>query len=69
MKDISRRDYFAATADVTWTKDATLERAAAKSGVNAPGANPTEQQLANFWIKVEIAWRWKYADLMLRGRD
>lgn len=69
MNEISLRNYFAATADVSWMRSVTIEQAVAKADVNPPPAQPTENQLANFWIKVEIKWRWKYADLMLKGKD
>lgn len=74
MKDISRRDYFAATADVSWLKGefgelANLEFIAEKAGINVPASPMTIRQLTNFLSKAEIAWRWRYADLMLRGRD
>jgi len=69
MNEISLRNYFAANADVTWIKGSSIEYAAAKADVNPPPANPTDNQLANFWTRVEIKWRWKYADLMLKGRD
>ena len=69
MNEVSRRDYFAATADITWINTSNTAYASAKTGVNPPPANPTDDQLSNFWIKVEIKWRWKYADLMLKGKD
>ena len=65
---IPLRDFFAATADVTWMKSASIEFAGAKADVNPPPANPTPNQLANFWTKVELKWRWKYADFMVRGK-
>lgn len=65
---IPLRDFFAANADITWIKDATVEFASKKADVNEPPANPTVNQLANFWVKVEIKWRWKYADLMTLGK-
>lgn len=69
MTEISRRDYFASNANVSWLHNITTTEAALKAGVNPPPQTPTEQQLANFWIRAEIVWRWKYADLMLRGKD
>ena len=67
MKHIGLRYFFAATADVDWIKDASIPYASAKADVNPPPDNPTDNQLSNFWVKVELKWRWKYADLMLKG--
>ena len=69
MNDISLRNFYAATADVSWMQGATISFASEKAGVNPPPDPPTDAQLANFWIRVELKWRWKYADLMLKGRD
>ena len=68
MSEISLRNYFAANAYVDWIKDASIEFASKKSDVQEPPPNPTPNQLANFWIKVELKWRWKYADMMLQGK-
>lgn len=65
---ISLRDFFAANADVSWMQGATIEFASEKSGATPPPANPTEKQLANFWIRAELKWRWKYADFMIDGK-
>lgn len=65
--EIPLRDYFAATADVGWMVGATTDYAAEKSGANPPPPNPTDAQLATFWIRAELKWRFKYADLMLKG--
>jgi hypothetical protein len=67
MEHISFRNYLAAHADVSWIKNSTPENAELKTGVEYPGAEATEKQKAKFWIRVEIAWRWQYADLMLKG--
>ena len=69
MNEISVRNFYSATADVTWLYNISTDAAAAKTGINPPPPTPTEQQLANFWIRAEIVWRWKYADLMIKGRD
>lgn len=69
IEPVSRRDFFATNANLSWLHTISTDAAAAKAGINPPPANPTTQQLANFWIKAEIAWRWRYADLMLKGRD
>lgn len=65
---ISLRNYYAAQADVSWINSASIEYACEKADVNPPPDNPTAKQLANFWIRVELKWRWKYADLMLSGK-
>lgn len=66
--EVSLRNYFAATADVGWMRGCTAEEAEAKTGVKAPAGNPIPaDKLAKFWIRVEVTWRWIYADLMLDG--
>lgn len=67
--NISLRDYFAATANVSWLHNISADDAALKAGINAPGQGATAQQIANFWIRAEIAWRFRYSDLMLKGKD
>jgi len=42
---------------------------AEKAGINEPSSPMTIRQLTNFLTKAEIVWRWKYADLMMKGRD
>ena len=74
MKDISRRDYFSATADLSWMKGEfgeymPLAFIAEKVGVNPPQSPISMGQLTRFLTKAEILWRWQYADLMLKGRD
>lgn len=69
MTQVPLRDYFAATADVDWIYSSPVDVVAARADVNPPPANPTAQQLANFYVRAEIKWRWKYADLMLKGKD
>lgn len=65
---ITRRDYFAAHADVSWIATASIPYACAKADTNPPPPNPTDNQLSNFWIRVELKWRWKFADLMVSGK-
>lgn len=74
MNEISRRDYFASTADLSWMRGEfgelmPLEFIADKVGINPPPSPITTRQLARFLTRVEILWRWQYADLMLKGRD
>jgi len=71
MEVISRRDYFAANADISWIYDASPGEAFRRTGVSIPPGDTTTnpQQWIRFWVKVEIAWRWKYADLMMEGSD
>lgn len=70
---ISRRDYFASTADVSWinklnTTPAVLDVASDLSGIPVP--NPiTGKSALKFWIRFEIFYRWKFADLMHDGFD
>lgn len=65
--NISTRDYFAASADVTWMNNATLQEISFKTGVSVPPGNPNSQQIIKFKIRAEIAWRWRYSDFMLDG--
>ena len=71
MTEISRRDYFAATADIAWIEGASPGEAFRRTGVPIPpgdeSTNP--QQWIKFWVTVEIAWRWRYANLMMKGSE
>ena len=66
--EISRRDYFAAHANIDWIKTTTPQKASFKTGVPVPQGTPvTDEQWEEFWETVEVKWRWKYANLMLQG--
>ena len=72
--DVSRRDFFASTADLSWMKGEfgelmPLEFIASKVGINPPTKPITMNELTRFLTRAEIIWRWKYADLMMKGRD
>ena len=70
MNEVTLRDYYAATADVTWMVGASLEYIEAKSGVTAPtGGTIPIQVLAKFMIRAENAWRWRYSDFMMDGTE
>lgn len=70
MESVSRRDFFAATADVSWIKaDTKIEYIAMKSGIETIEVKATPDQVVQFYLKAEIAWRWRYADLMIKGLD
>lgn len=71
MTQVPLRDFFAANADITWISSATPGMAFRRTGVQIPAGNESTnpQQWVRFWVKVEIAWRWIYADLMLKGSD
>jgi hypothetical protein len=73
MDQPTRRDYFAATADVSWVSwtstDSTLMIAASKkAGVPTP-STISINSVVKFWARAEIAWRWRYANLMYDGLD
>ncbi len=67
MNEISIRNFFAATADVTWMATTSASNAELKTGVLAPKQTDPPEAFVKFWISAEIAWRWRYADLMLQG--
>ena len=72
MNDVSRRDFFAANADISWMKDnygeyLSIDFIAEKCGINRPPSPLNIRQVSNFITRAEIAWRWRYADLMLKG--
>lgn len=74
MNELSRRDYFASTADLSWMRGEfgelmPLDFIAEKAGINAPTSPISINELTRFLTKAEIVWRWKYADLMIKGRD
>ncbi len=65
--EISRRDYFAIHANVDWIKNANTKGASVRTGIPKPDNQATEEEVIEFWVKVEVTWRWKFADSMLRG--
>ena len=67
MDQISRRDYFAAQANIEWIKTTTPTKASQKTGVPVPSVSPNDPAWEDFWEAVEVKWRWKYADNMLKG--
>ena len=67
MKDVSRRDFFAALADVSWMRNAQEDYISARTGVSHPPLPLNDTQMANFMNRAERAWRWRYADTMLKG--
>lgn len=74
MINVERRDYFAANADTSWIDrgsrvPANLDNASALTGVPVPSDPISDADLYLFWVRVEIAWRWKFADLMAEGKD
>lgn len=64
---IGVRDLFAIHADVSWIRTATHQEIEAKTGLPAPPPPVTIARNAKYRIDAEVRWRWKYADLMLRG--
>ena len=69
METVSRRDYFAAHANIDWIKTSTSDKASLKTGIAVPVGTPvTDAQWEKFWEDVEVAWRWKYANNMLIGK-
>ena len=69
MEEMTRRDYFAAFADVGWMNGATADFITLKTGVNHPPEPMTDAQKALFYTRAQIAWRWRYADLMVKGSE
>lgn len=71
MQGIPIRDYFAANADISWIKSASPGEAFRRTGVDIPNGDESTnpQQWVRFWVKVEIAWRWRYANLMMEGSE
>ena len=73
MNDITRRDFFAANADTSWINRGSvvqgdIDNAHDLTGVPKPSVSDKDA-VYNFWVRVEIAWRWKFADLMHDGFD
>ena len=73
---INIRDYFAAHADVSWIRNANSQgnqtgalEASRRTGVVIPSAPATDEEWSEFWIRVEVVWRWKFADYMLQGTE
>jgi len=66
MEQIARRDFFAAHANILWMNGATMEEASFRSNMKIPNVL-TPEKIARFWIKAEIKWRWRYADMMCEG--
>lgn len=71
MMSVPLRDYFAANADITWINGVSPGEAFRRTGVDIPSGTESSNpnQWVKFWVKVEIAWRWKYADLMMQGSE
>jgi len=68
MIEISRRDFFAATANVDWIKTSPSAIVALICDINDLPPTPTDGQKALFYVKAEIKWRWRYSGLMLSGK-
>jgi hypothetical protein len=66
---ISVRDFFAGHADLTWIDKTNPDEASRRTGVAVPGAGATDLQWTKFWVRVDIAWRWRFADLMSKGQE
>lgn len=66
---VSRRDHFASIADVSWIRKESSDMVTLITGVNHPPEPMSDAQKATFYVRAEIAWRWKFANLMLKGEE